>query len=197
MKVAVTKQEFVNIVRRSVKGTTIVSVDLDSPMDAKGKMGKTGNPFFGKGMVKRETLTGMIGYDYGAAVNRLADKEGKEEREAKRHPWGDMDEHRFFRINRKTGKPYLTMKVQSAVVHGFFLPDGEQLNAEDVYAFIPEKNKSSTQADLTAEVIARDYDLSNIKCVRMAGGEYEIVADAVIEQEQEKEKTEADAPVEV
>src|ERR1035437_6078804 len=107
MKVIVTRTDAIKLIRDTVKGTTIISVDLDSDMDGKGKMRLTGNPFAGKGIVKRETLTGIIGYDYGAAVNRIAAKEGAEDRQAKQHPWGDMDDQRLFRIHRGTGKAYL------------------------------------------------------------------------------------------
>ena len=177
MKVMVGRNEFVNIVRRTVKGTTAATVDLDAPQDK--VMRKTGNPFVGLGIVKRETLNGIIGYIYANSVNRIADKEGKEERQAKPHPWGDMDEKHLFRINRKSGKPYLSMKVQAVTVHGFFMPDGTEVNADEIRSFIPEKVKSSTQSDLDGEVIARDYDLENIKEVRFAGGEYMLTADEV------------------
>ena len=174
MKVKITRRQMVEIIRQTVKGTTAVSVDLDSDMDGKGKMRLTNNPFAGKGIVKRETLTGMIGYDYGSAVNRLAIKEGEEQREAKPHPWGDMDEQRLFRVNRKTGELYLSMMVRSVSVHGFFAPDGTEIDNAAIRQFIPEKTKSSTQADLDGEVSARDYKLANIMAIRAFGGEYEL-----------------------
>jgi hypothetical protein len=159
-------EAFISLLRENVKGTSIVSVDLDSDMDGKGKMLLTGNPYAGKGMVKRETLTGVIGYIYANSVNRIAGKEGKEERDAKPHPWGDMDTQHLFRIHRKTGEAYLSMKVQSVTVHGYFLPDGTQVENSLVKPFIPQKSKSSTQADLDGEVIARDYALRNIQAIR-------------------------------
>ena len=168
---------FMEMMRANVRGTSAVTVDLDSDMDGKGKMRLTGNPYAGQGVVKRETLNGLVGYDYGAAVNRLADKEGKDERDAKPHPWGDMDASRLFRIHRKTGEPYLTMKVQSVVVHGFFMPDGTEVPAENIRPFIHAKFKSSTQADLDGEVIARDYKLANIRKIRAFGVEVELIPD--------------------
>lgn len=180
----VTEVEAVAIIRDNVKGTSMVTVEIDSDMDGKGKMLKTGNPFVGKGIVKRETLNGVIGYDYGKAVNRLAGKEDKEERECKIHPWGDMDEKRLFRIHRKTGAEYLSMKVEKAEVHGYFKPDGTEIPSEEIKPFIPIKNKSSTQEDLDGEVIARDYSLKNIMMIRCFGEEYRIVHN--ISQESEK-----------
>ena len=108
MKIRMTIAQVVAAIYQNVKGTAIVSVDLDSDMDGKGKMRTTGNSYSGLGIVKRETLTGIIGYNYGKAVNRLAAKEGAEQREAKLHPWGDMDEHHLFRIHRTNGKRYLS-----------------------------------------------------------------------------------------
>ena len=180
----VTVLEVVEIVRNSVKGTSTITVDLDSNMDGKGKMLKTGNPFVGMGIVKRETLNGMIGYIYSNAVNRIAGKEDKEERECKIHPWGDMDEKNLFRIHRKTGEEYLSMKVEKFEVHGYFKPDGTQIPTEEIKPFLPIKHKSSTQEDLDGEVIVRDYSLKNIMAIRAFKEEYRITHD--ISQESQK-----------
>jgi len=169
------RSQVVEFLRVNVKGAQVVTVDLDSDMDGKGKMRKTGNAFHGLGMVKRQTLNGMIGYIYANSVNRIADKEGKDERNSKPHAWGDMDSEHLFRWHRKTGKPYLSMKVENVTVHGFFLPDGTQIERSKVKPFLPEKRKSSTQADLEGEVIARDYNLDNITAIRMKGVEIRLV----------------------
>lgn len=169
-----TAEQFVEVIRSQVKGTSMVTVELDAPQDK--VMRKTGNPFIGKGIVKRETLNGTIGYIYSNAVNRIAEKEGKDERDAKPHPWGDMDSQHLFRINRKSGKPYLSMQVKNVTVHGFFMPDGMKVDEDSIRVFIPERTKSSTQSDLEGEVIARDYDVENIKVVRAFGQEYKLVS---------------------
>lgn len=187
MKQYVTAEQAVSIIRDNVKGTSMVTVELDSPMDGKGKMRTTGNPFAGKGIVKRETLNGTIGYIYSNAVNRIADKEDKEARQAKPHPWGDMDEKHLFRINRKTGKFYLSMQVKNVTVHGFYAPDGTMINEYEIRTFIPEKTKSSTQADLEQEVIARDYNMDNITLIKAFGNEYCIIEHLT---EQQKEAVE-------
>jgi len=170
-----TIKQAVELLRQNVKGAEIVTVDLDSDMDGKGKMLKTGNPFVGKGIVKRETLNGVIGYIYANSINRLAGKEGKEERDAKRHPWGDMDAKHLFRTHRKTGAEYLSMKVENVTVHGFFTPDGTEIAADEIRPFIPVKKKSSSQSDLDGEVIARDYKMANIRAIRMRGVEINII----------------------
>jgi hypothetical protein len=178
--------EMVGILQALVKGTTIVTVDLDSPMD--GKMKTTGNPFVGRGIVKRETLNGTIGYIYANAVNRIADKEGKEERQAKPHLWGDMDEKHLFRIHRKTGARYLSMQVKNVTVHGFYAPDGTQINDNEIQQFIPKKTKSSTQADLEGEVIAKDYGMDNITKIK-AFSEVWCITENMAEGEREKIET--------
>jgi hypothetical protein len=184
MKTVVTASEFVNIIRRTIKGATILTVDLDSPMDEKGKAPKfnlTGNPFTGQGVFKRETLNGTAGYIYINAVNRIAAKEGKDERQAKPHPWGDMDEKHLFRIHRETGRPYLSMMFRpnnTVTVHGYFRPDGTQISLEAIKPFLKAHKKSSTQSDLEGEAVVRDLDMKNIRAVRWNGGDYEIIPDA-------------------
>jgi hypothetical protein len=169
-------EALISLMRENVKGTSIVSVDLDSDMDGKGKMRKTGNSYVGKGLVHRMTLTGVIGYIYVNAVNRLPGKEGKEERDAKPHPWGDMDTQHLFRIHRKTGEAYLSMKVQNTTVHGYFLPDGTQVENSIIEPFLPpDSPKSSTQSDLDGEVIARDFALRTIQAIRGLGLNIKVV----------------------
>jgi hypothetical protein len=170
-----TVKQVAELIRNNVNGTQMVTVELDSDMDGKGKMRTTNNPNAGRGIVKRETLNGVIGYIYGNSVNRIASKEGKDERQAKPHPWGDMDEKHLFRIHRTNGKPYLSMKVENVKVHGFFDTNGEEIESDQIRPFIPEKKKSSTQADLDGEVIARDYNMDNIKAIRMKGVEIEVI----------------------
>lgn len=168
-----TEEQVVELLQKNVSGTEVVTVDLDSDLDS--KMRKRGNPFVGKGLVKRETLNGMIGYIYSNSVNKLASKEGKEERQVKRHPWGDMDKKHLFRIHRKTHAPYLSMKLENSKVHGYFLPDGTEVRAEEVTPFISKKKKSSTQSDLDGEVIALDYAMRNIQSIRMRKAEIQVV----------------------
>jgi hypothetical protein len=181
----ITRQQMISIISNNVKGTSAVTVDLDSPLDAKGKMRKGGNDFYGEGIVKRIKLNGMIGYNYGNAVNRLASKEDKDEREAKRHPWGDMDDKRLFRTHRNNGNKYLSMKVQTAKTIGFFRPDGSELTeaeVEQIKTFIPTKRKSSTQADLDGEVIARDFAVTNMTGI-LFKGTYLSLVEGQVEQE--------------
>lgn len=174
--------------RNETKGTTAVTIHLDSPQDK--TMRKTGNPYHGKGIVKRTIMNGIVGYIYENAINRIAVKEGKEEREAKPHPWGDMDSQHLFRINRKTGEHHLSMMVRSASVVGFFFPDGKKLTEEqeaELKTFLPEKKESSTQEDLDQKVTARDSKMENITMITYRGQDIYVTLGPDIEPETEGE----------
>ena len=182
----ITSAEAINIINRNVKGTSTISIDLDSPMDGKGKMHKTGNPFFGLGVIKRVTLSGMIGFDYENSINRQAGREGKEEREAKSRAWGTLTENRLF-VEHK-GAYYLQMKVQSSSSPVFLMPDGTEVESSAIRPFIPEKSKSSSQADLDKEIIVRDVKMENITGMRFKYGDFTIVSETnpIIEQRKEE-----------
>jgi hypothetical protein len=77
------------------------------------------------------------------------------------------------------------MQVKNVTVHGFFAPDGTEIPADEIRQFIPEKTKSSTQADLEGEVIARDYGMDNITKIK-AFGEVWCIAENMAEGEREK-----------
>lgn len=166
----ITKSEAVNIISRNVKGTTTITIDMDSPMDGKGKMRKTGNPFVGKGIIKRVTMNGMIGFDYENSVNRQATREDKEHRGAKPRTWGTLTPDRLF-VEHK-GQYYLQMKVQKASTPVYMYPDGTILETSEIKPFIPIKKKSSTQSDIDKEVIVRDVKMENITGMRFNNGKY-------------------------
>jgi len=186
----ITRMQMVDLIRQNVKGTSAVTVDLDSPMDKKGAMRKGGNQFYGQGIVKRMKLNGMIGYNYGNAINKVAAKEDKAERESKPHPWGDMDDKRLFRVHRNNGNMYLSMKVQNTDIVGFFRPDGTELTpaeTEQIKTFIPVKKKSSSQADLDGEVIARDFGIDNMQGLTFKGTYLSLIDGAVAQETTEKD----------
>lgn len=171
MDIRITKSNFVDFIRANVNGTSAITVKLNRNMDDTN-MRKTNNPYSGCGIVKKELLNGIIGYIYSDSVNRIAIKEDKELRNAKPHPWGDMDSKHLFRIHRKTGKHYLSMRLTNANVIGFFKQNGEQIDENTIRPFIPEKKKSSTQEDLNGEVIALDYNLDNIEYINAFGNKF-------------------------
>lgn len=181
----ITTAEAKNIIDRNVKGTTIITIDVDSPMDGKGKMLKTGNPFCGLGIIKKVTLNGMIGFDYENSVNRQAAREEKESREAKSRAWGTLTANRLF-VEHK-GAYYLQMKVENASTPVYMYPDGTVIDTNMIKPFLPVKKASSTQADLDKEVIVRDIKMENIAAMRFHSGNYILTNMETHKIEQSKE----------
>ena len=168
-KTIITADEAVAIIQRTVKGTMAVSVDaVTSP-----KMNKTGNPFFGK-VKKFCRMDGLIGFDYSNSVNNQAEREGKEERDAKPRAWGILSDDRIFVTHK--GRHYLQMKVQSSSTPVYKDEQGNEIAKALLEPFMPPKSVSSTQADLEKEVCVRDVTMDNLTGMRFNGGEYEIVA---------------------
>lgn len=175
MSTTITHSEAVNIINRNVKGTTMITVDMDSPMDS--KMKKTGNPYLNQGLIKKVTLNGLIGFDYAGNVNRLASKEGKDEREAKPRKWGVLTENRLFVTHKE--QYYLQMRVEHSTDPVYMLADGSTIPTECVKPFLPTKSKSSTQADLNGEIIVRDIKMENITGMRFKHGDYTLIPEGV------------------
>lgn len=172
-----TTANFVRIDRGEVEklfktgGAIFTTVFYASPMDK--AMRKTGNPYSGKGLVKECSINGCVGFDYAAAVNRLAAKEGKPERASKPRAWGILRADRKF-VDHK-GEVYLQIMARSATTPVYRI-GRDVIDAENVKPFLYEKGKSSTQSDLDGEVICRDIKLENILAIRLNGIHY-IVAD--------------------
>ena len=170
----ITAKEMIQLIRDNVKGVTFVSIDTVTDP----RMKKTNNPYLGA--MKHQTLTGAIGYDYEKGVNRLAAKEGKYDgRQAQARAWGFTTEDKFFVCktapeNEGGQIGYLRMKVEKCSNQRFIL-NGEEIPAEKLENFMPVKVKSSTQSDLTGEVIARDIAFDSIKVIRMLGNEYLLI----------------------
>jgi hypothetical protein len=172
MKVIVEKSAIINIIQNTVKGTTVVSVDTVT----EPKMNKTGNPFYGR-VTKSCTMNGLIGFDYSNSVNNQANREGKEEREVKARAWGILTEDRLFVTHKD--EYYLQVKVQSISDTPVFYCDGEMIDKTVLEPFlVKHSGKSSTQADIDKEVIVRDIKMTNVKSIRFAGGEYDIIPDS-------------------
>jgi len=173
------RSEVEKLLKAGQKGTIFLTVFYASPMDK--SMRKTGNRFHGQNLLKECSINGAVGFDYEASVNRLAEKEGKEQREAKARAWGVLDSDRkFVRHTTKDGiaKSYLQIMSRSATEPVFRIGKNPLAEADvaELKTFIPEKAKSSTQEDLDGEVICRDIDLNNILAIRV-NGEHYLVAD--------------------
>ena len=175
MSKIITQNQAVAMIRDNVKGTTFVSIDTSTDPD----MPKTNNPFWDKAnktwnIRKLNTVTGAIGADYERAVNRIANKENKDDREAKPRAWGTLTADRLF-VEHKGGF-YLQVKVENGGKPTYVHADtGEAIDKETIKPFLKEKVKSSTQADLDGEVIIRDFKMASIKSMRFMGESYTIV----------------------
>jgi len=173
------RSQIEKLLKAGEKGVIFLTVFYASPMDK--AMNKTGNRFHGQNLLKECSINGCVGFDYEAAVNRIAVKEGKEKREAKGRQWGVLDaDRKFVRHTTKDGvsKTYLQIMCRSNTEPMFRLGARLLNDAEvtELKRFIPEKGKSSTQADLDGEVVLRDIDLNNILAIRVNGNHY-LVAD--------------------
>jgi hypothetical protein len=165
-----TESELVSIIQRTVKGTTVVSIDAVT----EPKMNKTGNPYYGK-VEKHCRMDGMIGFDYENSVNNQAKREGlAPDREAKPRQWGVLTADRLFVVHN--GAYYLQMKCQSASDPIYKnRTTGEEIPVISLDRFLPARSSSSTQEGLEKEIVVRDVKLCNVKKIRMFGVEYEIV----------------------
>lgn len=151
-----------------VKGTTMVTVETETNVDK--EMSKD-SPY--RGIRKFQAFNGAIGYIYENALNRQATREGKETNlTAKPHPWGDMDEKHLFRINRKSGEKYLSVRFNRSLWVRYVMPNGEEIPNALVEVWLRDKSKSSSQATLDKEIIVRDFKMSSILAIQMMGETY-------------------------
>jgi hypothetical protein len=182
MKV-VTAGQMEQVIEGSVKGTTAVSVvsETEVRMVKKHRETKEANPYLGA--IKRQKKNGMIGFDYGNSVNNQAEREGKDERDAKSRTWGVLSESRLF-VHHK-GNSYLQLKLQS-VTDTVYLLDGREIPEADIKPYLSASSKSSTQADLDKQVVVNDIKMANINAITMQGETYVLSHGA---SEQEKETT--------
>lgn len=170
-----TGNELVNMLTNEVRGTSIVTILSETEPE----MRKTGNPFADKGIVKVQFLNGLIGYDYENAINKLAGKEGKAEREAKPRKWGVLTEDRIFVTHK--GNWYLRMKVEKSTGKRYIDSEGNEISVTLLKPFLVVKSRSSSQSDLEGEVIERDIKISHIKTIAFKGETYAILPSATIE----------------
>jgi hypothetical protein len=170
------------IVEASVKGTTAVSVLSETPvrMVKKHRETKEANPYLGA--IKTQKKNGIIGFDYGNAVNNQAEREGLEKRETKGRTWGVLSASRLF-VHHK-GNSYLQLKVQSTTDTVYKL-NGEVISYDLLKPYLSAISKSSTQAGLEKEIIVNDIKMVNLKAVTMKGETYLLSNEEGTTQEKE------------
>jgi hypothetical protein len=160
-----------NLISKGTKGATfaILTTETESKSFMNKGRGANANPHFGK-VVKRSFLNVCIGFDYGNGVNRLAVKEGKEERETQERSWGTISEDRIF-IDHHEPASHLRTRVMGTMQAPIFVnvETGEEVEKSELEPWLKASKKSSTQADLEGEVVERDYKLESIRTIKTNG----------------------------
>ena len=138
-------------------------------------MRKTGNPFHGK-VWKVTDLHGQAGFHYINSVNNQLQREGKEgNADVKPRQWGQrikgtpLVEH-----TNKAGvyRLYLEAKCERVASVYYVDADGVGVDKADLAPWLQARSaKSSTQANVDAEIILRDYALDSIAWIGIDGVE--------------------------
>lgn len=173
-----TTNEAIQLIMSRVRGTMTMSIDALTPPTLLKKERITGLlAKFKTGEVLKDCrMDGIIGFDFNNSVNNQADREGLEHREAKGRKWGKLTPDRIFAT--LNGQFYLQMKVQSNGPVTYFNRNGDELSLEAIGNILPLPSEpSSTQADITKQIIVRDVTMTNVKGMRFCKEEYIIVAD--------------------
>ena len=162
----ITIKEFENIVN-SVNGTAIMTVQTRT--DA--RLLKTDNPF--GNVNKFATKNGIIGFDYQGQLDRIAEKEGLTQREAKPRQWGTVSDNGLW-VEHK-GKRYLRLQLKRESDPRYFDSNGKRLSKDEIAKFIPKKSTSSSQEGFTRKLIQNDIDISNIVSLKFRKEKFVII----------------------
>jgi hypothetical protein len=138
-------------------------------------MRKTGNPFYGK-VWKVTDLHGQAGFHYINSVNNQLEREGKERNaDVKPRQWGQrikgtpLVEH-----TNKAGVHRLYLEAKCERIASVYYVDayGVEVDKADLAPWLQARSaKSSTQANVDAEIILRDYALDSIAWIKIDGVE--------------------------
>jgi hypothetical protein len=161
----VTEQDLLDVLNEGVKGNTFVTISTDT----EPAMRKTDNPYYGH-VRKLTTLNGMIGFDYPANVNKLAMLEGKAERDSKPRSWGVISPCKRFIFHK--GAVYLRFRSEKCLETPVYMVDGQEIDKDLLTPFLTVKTKSSTQVDLTGEIVVRDFSLASINTITFRNVKY-------------------------
>lgn len=144
---------------------------------------KTNNPYFGR-VQKYSRVNGVVGFNYERAVNsqrqREADPQTVEEAEAV---------PTFHALPRKWGQRiwgtalvehkdnlYVEIKVERKIEH-FYVVDGKLADDKqfaEIESFL-QKKLPNVRQEVEREVELRDYKLENVRAVRVAGKQFNVV----------------------
>ena len=153
----------------TVKGATFATLITET--DARLK--KTGNPF---GPVRKVSRVNVcLGFLYGAAVNRQRTREGLEaDFQAAPRQWGERIPGTMLVTHK--GKLYLETKVERSLGCVYLTASGQELTAEQVEPFLPNRSESTRQ-ETEKEILVRDYALESIRSLSFGGEQYVMLQD--------------------
>jgi Ni,Fe-hydrogenase I large subunit len=144
-------------------------------------------PMIQRGVKKLAVVNVMIGnWSYENAVNNQREREHADENETVEHftaqsrSWG---EQLATEVGKRIGliqhtkdgevKTYLKTKIQKSLRHSYYDNNGQHVNREEAEQHI-RRNKPSVRQGVEKEVFERDYELKNIRAIRMHGEVYVI-----------------------
>ena len=104
-------------------------------------------------------------WSYTNSLYSMASKEGKEiVFDVKPRQWGQrIDGTPLVQLKDKY---YLEAQCERVIEMDYYDQEGNKLDKEEMSQFVPNKKKSSTQAQLSGEVVLRDYSLDNLLVFR-------------------------------
>jgi hypothetical protein len=166
----INKEDLIKLLKE-VRGNTFISVECETEPKL---LGGRSCPY--KGIRKISKVAGAIGFNYTNSVNNQREREDLDKDfEAEPRAWGTrlkgtpLVEHK--------GKTYIEVKVQSTesplyVLNGKFIPN------EDIKPYIPE---TKSRQGVDKEIIVRDYDISNIRSIKIKGQQFVVSAETKVE----------------
>lgn len=192
MKLTVDSKTLIGIVHENMngRGNTFIAFKYrnEAPKNvlkgatdgSKGEDGKKlVNPFWGN-VVKVSSVNAMIGSDYATRVNNQAKREGKEDRDVMKLPYGEWIGDSGIFILSKDKVQMRTYANRSSVptVHYETL-DGTVIPTEDLIPFFSKAKKGGTvtQQDLEDKIDPRNYILDKMTDIKMFGSVFNITTD--------------------
>tara|TARA_Y100000310_G_scaffold274651_1_gene290763 strand:- start:1534 stop:2082 length:549 start_codon:yes stop_codon:yes gene_type:complete len=157
----ITKSDFLNYLINH-RGHGFGSIKALTP----SRLLKTGNPV-PDALKYAEVQINWGIWDYSNSLYSMASKEGKEiVFDIKPRQWGQrIDGTPLVQLRDKY---YLEAKCERVIEMDYYDQEGNKLDKEEMSQFLPKSKKSSTQAELTGEVVLRDYSLDNLLVFRGA-----------------------------
>lgn len=157
-------QELVELIK-NIKGATPVGMDYESPV----KMLKTGNPFADRTVTKFQSVSGMIGVNYEAGVNRQLEREGKDPVfEAQARKWGEHVSSAI--VVSEKGDYSLILQAVNKPQNVQYYMDGQPIEKSVIENFLPVRKPSANQGT-DKPVMNQTFRLDRVKAIRIKNQE--------------------------